>query len=454
MEQVDFLLEIISHTVPVVEMLLFGYCFYRLVRPFMSTKRGAFGGGMAYFLMMLTLYIVPFYLDYFAAHGISVLVSFFVMCRADRRNYGQKAFLAAVFFSLRWLTSAMAEILYDNLYSFAGRTDYMAAHEDLWLPLYVGVWLFYLSVEFFFMTAIVWSIRKTYIYKDLEISEKELFMVASPCIAGAVGCEIMQYYRSFYIMKAGSVTGPYEALTLLYSIVSVLTDIVVIVFYQRIRAKQEEELQNQLFAAQMESMMHHIQQVEGLYQDMRSIRHDMANHILTLEKLYAANERPEAEAYAADLKNALCVPGREIRSGNPVTDVILQEWKKEAERNEICFECGFYFPAESKINAFDISIILNNALQNAVENTVHASDGKISVRSYSRKNAYMIEICNSCSKIVNPDPRNGLPPTSKERAGGHGYGLVNIQKAARKYCGDIDIIQEDGEFKLFVMLML
>ena len=66
----------------------------------------------------------------------------------------------------------------------------------------------------------------------------------------------------------------------------------------------------------------------------------------------------------------------------------------------------------------------------------------------------MIEICNSCSKIVNPDPRNGLPPTSKERAGGHGYGLVNIQKAARKYCGDIDIIQEDGEFKLFVMLML
>ena len=31
------------------------------------------------------------------------------------------------------------------------------------------------------------------------------------------------------------------------------------------------------------------------------------------------------------------------------------------------FRCDFHYPTGSDINAFDISVILNNALQNAVE---------------------------------------------------------------------------------------
>lgn len=35
----------------------------------------------------------------------------------------------------------------------------------------------------------------------------------------------------------------------------------------------------------------------------------------------------------------------------------------------IHFQLEFYYPEDSCINAFDISVILNNALQNALENT-------------------------------------------------------------------------------------
>lgn len=77
----------------------------------------------------------------------------------------------------------------------------------------------------------------------------------------------------------------------------------------------------------------------------------------------------EAKAYSDELKAELANMSGAGRSGNPVTDVILQEFKKESERSGISFCTEFYFPTDSGINVFDVSIILNNALQNALENT-------------------------------------------------------------------------------------
>ena len=108
---------------------------------------------------------------------------------------------------------------------------------------------------------------------------------------------------------------------------------------------------------------------------------------------------------------------------------------------------------------FDISIILNNALQTALENTDRdnrdslGSTGSISVISYRRNNAYMIEVKNSFKGNLDWNEENGLPLTSKDEKECHGYGLPNIRRIAGKYSGDIDIVLSDGEFCLCIMLM-
>ena len=219
-------------------------------------------------------------------------------------------------------------------------------------------------------------------------------------------------------------------------------------------------MQNELLDAQIDSVRRHIEQVENMYRDIRSVRHDMANHLFTLEKLYEENEIEEARAYSTQLKEMLTEMAGEIKSGNPVTDVILQEVKEEAEKRGISFRSEFYYPADSKVNAFDISVILHNALQNALENVESGENTHISIRSYQKKNAYIIEISNSYSGTLQWNAQSGLPLTVKEKTDGqgygqsHGYGLSNIRRIARKYCGDIDITQADGEFRLNVMLML
>ena len=185
------------------------------------------------------------------------------------------------------------------------------------------------------------------------------------------------------------------------------------------------------------------------------MKHDMTNHILTLERLYAGSEKEQAQEYAKELKAVLSNFAVEnIKSGNPITDMILQEWKTEAEKRNIRFESDFHFPTDSDINAFDISVILNNALQNAVENTEGGENTHISVKSYRRNNAYMIEISNRFVGTLQWDAECGLPIPSKSNTDGHGYGLNNVRKVANKYFGDIDIVLKDKKFLLSIMMMM
>ena len=55
------------------------------------------------------------------------------------------------------------------------------------------------------------------------------------------------------------------------------------------------------------------------------MRHDMGNHIQTLEHLVAHNDMDDAAEYLEHLKNEWDEVSPEIKTGSPVIDVILME---------------------------------------------------------------------------------------------------------------------------------
>ena len=443
--------------VVVLELFIEGYCLYRLVKPFLQRTKSALAAGGTYFLAMLGLYVIPPHMGIFTAYALGGLATFLMMCVMERRNYPQKAFLAVTYYSLRWFTATMADILYDYLYDLVGETAWYQGNPPMYMQfmVYVGVCAFYLIMLLVITVGGTYCIIKSYVYKYEQMTKRELLMLVIPPLLGVTGYKIIRHYRTFYILESRELPGTYDLLALLYCCVAVTVVIILIVLYQNIKAAQGEKLENQMLSAQIDNLKHHIGQVENLYQDMRGMKHDMTNHILTLERLYAGSEKEQAQEYASELKAALSGMAADgIRSGNPITDMILQEWKTEAEKRNIRFDSDFHFPTDSDINAFDISVILNNALQNAVENTEGGENAQISVESYRRNNAYMIEISNSFTGILQWDAECGLPLTSKSNTDGHGYGLNNIRKVANKYFGDIDIVLKDEKFLLSIMLMM
>ena len=106
-----------------------------------------------------------------------------------------------------------------------------------------------------------------------------------------------------------------------------------------------------------------------------------------------------------------------------------------------------------KTKETDISVILNNAIDNAIEGASECENPWIKILSYRKNNAYMIEIRNSVTGRRAVDEDSGLPHTTKEGEG-HGFGLANIRKVAQRYYGDIAIEQKESEFVLVVMLII
>ena len=457
MEYMD-ILAAISAVYAIVSMYGTGYILSRFTKPFIENKRGSACIGIAYFATMLLLYLVPIEINVFAVYSLGILSAYLVMCRIDRRNYKQKTFLAATFFSLRWLSAYMTRILTNSVYNIKAVSDaYYIPEKQLLAKILIfgGVELLDRVISLALLGISAGYIVKTYVYKREDMSRKEMFMLIVPSITGMTGYGILiRYQTSSGMSWMEPIYGLYNGLAFLHFGISILTIVVMTVLFQNIKVRQEEKLQNELLATQIDSIERHIRQVESFYQNIRSIRHDMTNHILTLERLYAGNNVAEAMDYGEELKSALSQIAGEIKSGNPVTDVILQELKNEAEKRKIRYQSDFYYPTGTNINAFDVSVILNNALQNAMENARKSEAPYISVLSYHRNHAYMIEISNSFTGNLQWDEERGLPVTSKEKTEGHGYGLSNIRMVARKYAGDIAIDVKDHEFRLSIMLMM
>lgn len=70
------------------------------------------------------------------------------------------------------------------------------------------------------------------------------------------------------------------------------------------------------------------------------------------------------------------------------------EKMREAEEKRIQFSSDFYYPENTKLNVFDLSVIMNNALNNCMEN-VSGDNPYISVSSFRKNSIFMITIKNS-----------------------------------------------------------
>ena len=446
----------VTSKISVIALLMItGIYFGKFVCPYIKKKKGAVAVSIVYITIMLVLYMIPPQIDNFSAYLIGVIAAFLAMYVEDRRNIYQKIFLAITFFSIRWLTVAMAARL-DDLVTKALVFRNMSA-EKVWLQygLYVGTRVLDIVLCIAFIAVAIGLINKAYIYKKDEMSVKEMVMLIIPSLVGVTGYGILQYYLMIYERDTGKnlidTYGFYGALSFLHYLISIVAILVVIVMFQNWKEMQEEQRGQEPVLNQISDMKKHIEEVEKLYRDIRSMRHDMGNHIQTLEHLVAHNNMDDATEYLEHLKNEWDKVSPEIKTGSPVIDVILMEKLREAKERQIRFLSDFHYPHNTKLNAFDLSVIMNNALNNCMEN-VSGDDPYISISSFRKNSIFMITIKNSFGGQLNFGDSD-LPETTKSGRE-HGMGLNNIRRVARMYMGDISLEQGNEEVILSIMIQV
>lgn len=232
-----------------------------------------------------------------------------------------------------------------------------------------------------------------------------------------------------------------------------------IMLFQKLVQLGEEERKRAILENQMVQMQREIEEIQDIYADMRGLRHDMKSHLESIAAVIrriSGKDKEEIDNYIEKMETTVSRLDFAYRTGNPITDVIIHQKKQEAEKQNISFEADFTYPDKQQIDVYDIGIVLNNALENAIEASSKAPGKKsISLRSYMKGNLFFIEVENDFLSEIIFDSETGLPVSSKADKQLHGLGMENIQRCAKKYMGDIDIsIHNTGGRKKFNLTIM
>lgn len=236
-------------------------------------------------------------------------------------------------------------------------------------------------------------------------------------------------------------------------------DIASVILFQKLIQLGGEEQKRSILQNQMTQMQRDIEEIQDIYADMRGLRHDMRGHLENIAAVIrrtSGKDREELDNYIEKMETTVSRLDFAYRTGNPVTDVIIHQKKQEAEKQNIFFEADFIYPGKQQIDVYDIAIVLNNALENAIEASSTARGKKrISLRSYMKGKLFFIEVENDFWGEIIFDSETGLPASSKDDSNLHGLGMENIQRCAKKYMGDIDItIHDMGDKKKFNLTIM
>lgn len=227
-----------------------------------------------------------------------------------------------------------------------------------------------------------------------------------------------------------------------------------IAFQQGMAALREEQAALYAEHQQTQAIRARIHEAEQFYTRIRQLKHEMRGHMTNIKALAGQGEYASLEDYIARMDESISDFELTLQTGNPVTDVIVNDTRRRSLDLGIRFQVDFHYPEPGAYDAFDMGIILQNLLQNALEACEKVSEGeRLIVLTGKRKGRFfLIEVKNSFAGEV-VFGQDGLPVTTKqEDAPMHGIGLANVRREAEKYMGELELKVDQQTFSATVLL--
>ena len=189
------------------------------------------------------------------------------------------------------------------------------------------------------------------------------------------------------------------------------------------------------------SLNRYVEEAKTRYDETKSFRHDIRNHIAVVKNLLQSGKMEEAVSYMEDMDDIAEKMSFPCSTNNPVVDILVGNKLGIAKSMGIDVDCSLLLPYPCSLRDIDICIVLSNALDNAIQ-ACKCPDGiekYIHVSGRIQGDFLMMEIENSF---------HGKGAFKK------GTGLSNVKKVAEKYGGAMSIETQENRFVLHVLLII
>ena len=285
-------------------------------------------------------------------------------------------------------------------------------------------------------------------FSDYTASEmQQMFLVFIPILMIFIMSEYINTLSFDYQFVVLEEDGSFEYLLshwqlLAMHLLGLLSLFCILFSYKKLQQNFRLSTEISLLEQEEHSLMRYVEEAKARYDETKSFRHDIRNHIAVMKNLLQSGKLEEAVSYMEDMDDMAEKMSFPCSTNNPVVDILVGNKLGIAKSMGIDADCSLLLPYPCDIKDIDICIVLSNALDNAIHavKSLDASIEKyIRVSGRIQGDFLMIEVENSF---------HGKDTFKK------GTGLSNVKKVAEKYGGAMSIDTRGDVFILQVLLII
>ena len=216
------------------------------------------------------------------------------------------------------------------------------------------------------------------------------------------------------------------------------------------KKENEERIKEKQAYNRLETKNDYYEKVEESQNQIRRLYHDMNNHLYNIQMMNKSSE--DASDYIVSLQNELKEARKTRVSGNSLFDIIVDEKMNICKNKGIEFDIDVDSKNTGFIKNMDMSSILANILDNAIEACDKMTSNKkyIKLTSMWADDMFVIICENSKENEVKKIGDRFI--TDKLNKSEHGIGIKSVEKSVKNYDGNMMIFCDDSLFKVKIMI--
>ncbi len=241
----------------------------------------------------------------------------------------------------------------------------------------------------------------------------------------------------FYLENIYITTDTAIALSLL---VMFLVSALALYLLQKITKKSEEIMTTNLKLQQIEMEHKQNQDMTIVVEDLRTLRHDMNNHMSVLQGLLSMGEYQDAKDYLSTITSELDVANSFVFTDNKVLSVLMNHKASKTRQAGITFDTEI-MTSVTPFSDSDLCALLGNILENAIEACAGHEKPYIFF-SIKKENGRLLITCDNTFTIPPVFEKGSLVTTKADKAY-HGIGTKTIRSIVENYQGTVSFTVDD-----------
>lgn len=221
--------------------------------------------------------------------------------------------------------------------------------------------------------------------------------------------------------------------------------------YDKVLGYISNKMENHILAQQNMYYDRLLKGIELSNESTRALRHDMKNHVIAMEGLLKRKEYDRLSQYLQGAFHDELIDDSFISTGNTTIDSILNFKIREAKSKGLEILTDIAIPADLKLSAEALTVIVGNLLDNAMEAAARVTEQReIRIKIIYDRQCLFITVSNPYTGSLQKNKYTFM--TTKPDKEFHGFGLHNIKQVIKRYHGSINIDDQNQKFTVNITL--